>query len=166
MRSKRLTTLMLSAVMALTTMGFAASAVSADYDEHPNIVVQAAIRLENIDATTNNYRKANQSVRLLKDLRHWIREHGTPRFVKRVGCEDEFMDWMYSTRTLALQGFRYYRGKATNWQEYPSGWERQAAKVRARIMFNRAESRQGDDQDDFLDCVFDNLPRRARILFF
>ena len=67
---------------------------------------------------------------------------------------------------LDRQGFRYYRGRATSWQEYPSGWERQAAKVRARLMFNRAESRQEDDQDDFLDCVFDNLPRRAALLFF
>jgi hypothetical protein len=166
MRSKRLTTLMLSAVMALTTMGLAASAVSADYDEHPNIVIQVAIRLDNIDATSNNYKKANQSVKMLKELRHWIREHGTPRFVRRVGCTDEFQDWMLSTRTLARQGFRYFRVKATNGQEYPSGWERQAAKIRAKIMYNRAASRQEDDQDDFLDCVFDNLPRRAQVLFF
>ena len=166
MRSKRLTTLMLSAVMALTTMGFAASAVSADYDEHPNIVVQAAIRLDNIDTASNDYRRANQSVKLLKDLRHWIREHNTPRFVNRVGCSDEFEDWMWATRTLARQGFRYFRVKATKGQEYPSGWERQAAILRAKIMYNRAESRQEDAQDDFLDCVFDNLPTRARVLLF
>lgn len=166
MRSKRITILALSALMALTTVGLTAPAASADYDEHPNIVVQAAIRLDNIDATSNNYRKANQSVKLLKEMRHWIREHGTPRFVARVGCTADFQDWMYATRTLARQGFRYFRLKATNGQEYPSGWERQAAKVRARIMYNRAESRQGDAQDDFLDCVFDNLPRRARILLF
>ena len=166
MRSKRLTTLMLSAVMALTTMGFAASAVSADYDEHPNIVVQAAIRLDNIAETSNYYRKANQSVKMLKELRHWIREHGTPRFVSRVGCTADFQDWMLATRTLARQGFRYFRVKATKGQEYPSGWERQAAILRAKIMYNRAESRQGDAQDDFLDCVFDNLPRRARVLLF
>jgi len=166
MRSKRLTTLMLSAVMALTTVGFAASAVSADYDEHPNIVVQAAIRLDNIDATSNNYRKANQSVRLLKEIRHWVREHGTPRFVTRVGCGDEFQDWLLETRSLALQGFRYFRIKATNGQEYPSGWERQAAKIRAKIMYERVEGRQADAQKDFLNCVFDALPRRAMVLFY
>lgn len=166
MRSKRITTLLLSALMALTTAGFAASAVSADYDEHPNIVVQAAIRLDKIATANGYYGMANQSLKLLKDLRHWDREHGTPRFVTRLGCGDEFDDWTDATAVLARQGFRYYRGRATSWQEYPSGWERQAAKVRAQIMFARAEDRQGDAQDDFLDCVFDNLPRRAMILFF
>ena len=60
----------------------------------------------------------------------------------------------------------YFRIKATNGQEYPSGWERQAAKIRAKIMYNRVASRQEDAQDDFLDCVFDNLPRRAMVLFY
>ena len=166
MRSKRITMLALSALMALTTVGLTAPAASADYDEHPNIGIQAAIRLDNIDATSNNYRKANQAVKLSRDLRHWIRDHSTPRFVSRVGCSSDFRTWMFVTRQYARQAFRSYRTLATGAQEWPAGWERQSAKVRARIMLARAESRQADAQDDFLDCVFDNLPRRARGLFY
>ena len=166
MRSKRITILALSALMALTTVGLTAPAASADYDKHPNIVIQAAIRMDNIEATSNNYRKANQAVQLGRDLRHWIREHSTPRFVSRVGCSTEFRSWMFVTNQYARQAFRSYRTLATGAQEWPSGWERQAAKVRARILLDRAEGRQEDAQKDFLNCVFDSLPNRARGLFY
>ena len=176
MRSKRITMLMLSAVMALTTVGFTASAVSADED-HPNIIVQAAIRLDNIDTANGYYRMANQSYKLLRDIRHWVNNHGVgpygvPPLVNRLpNCGDDnpvtlYKAWLVETRALARQGFRYYRGMATKWQEFPSGWERTAAKVRARIVFNRVEGRQADAQKDFLNCIFDALPRRAVFLYF
>jgi len=170
MRSKRITTLLLSAVMALTTLGFTATAASADED-HPNIIVQAAIRLDNIDTANGYYGMANQSYKLLRDIRHWVNNHGdgpygVPRLVTRLGCTDLYKDWIVETRALALQGFRYYRGMATKWQEFPSGWERTAAKVRARIVFNRVEGRQADAQKDFLNCIFDALPQRAVFLYF
>ena len=173
MRSKRITTLLLSALMALTTVGFAASAVSADED-HPNIIVQAAIRLDNIDTASGYYAKANQSYKLLRDIRHWVNNHGVgpygiPKLVLALdngACVQDYKDWIVETRALANQGFRYYRGMATKWQEFPSGWERTAAKVRAKLMFDRVEGRQTDAQKDFLNCVFDALPRRAMVLFY
>ena len=176
MRSKRITMLMLSAVMALTTVGFTASAVSADED-HPNILVQVAIRLDNIDTANGYYGMANQSYKLLRDIRHWVNNHGVgpygvPPLVMRLknttACDPVglYQDWLVETRALAVQGFRYYRGMATKWQEFPSGWERTAAKVRARIVFNRVEGRQADAQKDFLNCIFDALPQRAVFLYF
>jgi hypothetical protein len=164
MRTKRFSALMLSAMMALTAIAFTGSAVSADYDKHPNIVIQAAIRLDNIDTAAGPYQRANNAVKLLKEIRHWVREHPTPAFVKRTGCTSEFYDWMVDTRTYARQSFVYFRGQATKWQEYPSGWERQAAKYRQYLVFKRVEKRQADATDDFLDCVLDGMPMRARLL--
>lgn len=170
MRSKRITTLLLSALMALTTVGFAATAVSADYDKHPNVVIQIAIRLETIDSAGGNYVKAREFLGMLKDIRHWDREHdGTgPLYVRHSGgaCQTAFEDWMDDTQVLARVGFVYFRGQATNWQEYPSGWERQAAKIRAKLLYNRILSNQEDATEDFLDeCVF-NMPRRPYDLLF
>ena len=73
MRSKRVMMLVLSAVMALSTVALTAPAVSADYDKHPNCVVQIAIRLDTIDSAGGNYVKARESLGMMKDIRHWLR---------------------------------------------------------------------------------------------
>jgi hypothetical protein len=168
MRSKRVMMLVLSAVMALITVALTAPAVSADYDKHPNVVIQIAIRLDAIDTAGGNYVKARESLGMLKDIRHWLRDHDDPRFVKRSGstCQTAFDDWLDDSVRLARLGFVYFRGQATNWQEYPPGWERQAARVRAKLMYNRIKSNQEDATDDFLDDCVLNMPRRARGLLF
>ncbi len=89
MRTKRLTMLMLSALLSLSTVAFTAPAVSAD-EGHPNIVVQAVIALEDIDAAGGYYKKANLSIELMQDIRHWVNNHGTgatgvPPFVTAIG---------------------------------------------------------------------------------
>lgn len=176
MRSKRLTMLLLSAIMALGTVAMTAPAVSADYDEHPNVVVQIAIRLDNIEGYGGNYAKAREYRAMLKDIRHWLREHDDPKWVGRshhghghgdgAACEDAFDAWLLDTRALARVGFVYTRGQATKWQEYEPGWERQAARVRAKLLFNRIESNQEDATEDFIDECLLNMPRRARFLLF
>ena len=172
MRTKRLTMLLLSALLALSTVAFVAPAVSAD-EGHPNIVVQAVIALEDIDAAGNYYKKANLSVGLVKDIRHWVNNHGTgptgvPPFVKAIGagtCIPDYNAWLLETRSLARVGFRYFRGQATRWQEFPSE-DRAAARVRQMLVYNRIEGRQTDAQKDFLNCIFDNMPMRLRLLLF
>ncbi len=164
MRTKRLTMLLLSALLALSTVAFVAPAVSAD-EGHPSIVVQAVIALEDIDAAGNYYKKANYSVELMKDIRHWVSKHGTPPFVTRLACVPEYNAWLLETRSVARVGFRYFRGKATGWQEFPSG-DRAAARVRQMLIYDRIDGRQADAQKAFLNCVFDNMPLRLRLLLF
>lgn len=175
MFTKRLSMLVLSALLALTTAAFTAPAVSADED-HPNIVIQSVIHLEDIDAAGGYYKKANLSREMLKDIRHWVRNHGqgkygVPFFVRRMGiqgtgtCTAEYKDWLLETRSVARVGFRYFRGKATKFKEYPVS-ERAQVRVRQMLIYNRIEGRQADAQDDFLDCVFDNMPRRLRMLLW
>ena len=164
MRTKRITTLMLSGLMALSTVGLTATAVSADYDEHAGILYQVVLRAENIAATNNNWRKANQAVHMTRDIRHFHRDHRTPRLVKRTKCTSEFYDWLSDARFYGRQSFLFHRGKATNFREYPAGWQRQQVRIRQMLVHNRAEDRYNDSQDDLLDCVFDALPRRVRHL--
>ncbi len=172
MRSKRLTMLLLSALLALSTVAFTAPAVSAN-EGHPSIVVQAVIALEDIDATGNYYKKANLSVELMKDIRHWVANHGTgatgvPPFLTEITgtlCVPKYNAWLLETRSLARVGFRYFRGQATKWQEFPSG-DRAAARVRQMLVYNRIEGRQEDAQKAFLNCFFDEMPMRLRLLLF
>jgi hypothetical protein len=148
----------MSALLALSSLAVTAPAVSADSD-HPMIIVQAVITLEDIAATSSNYKKAQLSVELFKDLRHWVTDHNFyPPIVVWAGgsCPGYFNDWFRETRTLATTGFRYYRGMATGWEEFPSA-DRAAARVRAMILFKRVEGRQKDDQEDLLDCLIDDL---------
>jgi hypothetical protein len=180
MLPKRLTMLMLSATLALSTVAFTAPVATAD-EGHPSIVVQAVIALEDIAAATNYYKKANLSVGLMKDIRHWVspyNHHGTgpygvPLFVTKIdqigtgtcSAATEYQKWLLETRSLARVGFRYFRGKATNWQEFPSG-DRAAARVRQMLVFNRIEGRQADAQKAFLNCIFDKMPMQLRLLLF
>ena len=164
MRSKRLAMLLLSALLALSTVAFTAPAVSAD-SGHPNIVIQSVINMEDIDAAGSYWTKANLSREMLKDIRHWLDEHTTPAFVTRLACVPECNAWLLETRSLARVGFRYFRGKATNYKEYPVR-ERAQARVTQMLIYNRIEGRQTDAQKDFLNCVFDNMPLRLRLLLF
>jgi hypothetical protein len=169
MRTKRLTMLMLSAVLALSTVAFTAPVATADYG-HPNIVIQAVIAMEKIDAATSYYKKANESVNLFKDIRHWVEVHKTPpRFVTELNCntaEKPYYDtWLLDTRGVARAGFRYFRSKATNFQEYPSV-DRAEARVRQWLLYDRLKGRQADAQKALLNCVFDNMPRQMRMLLF
>ena len=163
MRKNRLSALFLSLVMALSAAAITGGAASADYDEHPNIVVGVAIGVMDIDEAKNHYKKSNLAIELLRDIRHWMRDHDQPRFITR-NCSDEYVDWLNDSRRYARQTFTYFRGKATGWQEFPTGWQRKAAKARAWLLYDRAVDRQADSTDDFLDCVYDNLPNRARFL--
>ena len=172
MRSKRLTMLLLSALLALSTVAFTAPVATAN-EGHPSIVVQAVIALEDIDAATNYYKKANLSVELMKDIRHWVANHGVgatgvPPFVMAIKsgyCVPTYNTWLLETRSLARVGFRYFRGKATGWQEFPSG-DRAAARVRQMLVYDRIDGRQTDAQKAFLNCIFDNMPLQLRLLLF
>jgi hypothetical protein len=172
MRTKRLTMLMLSALLSLSTVAFTAPAVSAN-EGHPSIVVQAVIALEDIDAAGGYYKKANLSIELMQDIRHWVNNHGTgatgvPPFVTAIGgttCVPKYNAWLLETRSLARVGFRYFRGQATRWQEFPSK-DRPAARVRQMLVYDRIDGRQADAQKDFLNCIFDNMPMRLRLLLF
>ena len=163
MRKNRLSALFLSLVMALSAMAVTGGVVSADQDEHPNIVVGVAIGVMDIDEARNHYKKANLAIGLLREIRHWVRNHNQPDFVANK-CSTDYDNWLKASIRYARQTFMYFRGKATGWQEYPAGWERKAAKARAWLLYNRAVARQDDRTDDFLDCVYDNLPPRARFL--
>jgi len=172
MLPKRLTMLMLSAVLVLTTVAFTAPVATAN-EGHPSIIVQAVIALEDIAASGNYYKKANLSVELMKDIRHWVDNHGTgatgvPLIVTGITgsvCVPKYNDWLLETRSLARVGFRYYRGQATQWQEFPSV-DRAAARVRQMLVFNRIEGRQADAQKAFLNCIFDEMPLQLRLLLF
>ena len=172
MRTKRFTMLMLSAMLALSTVAFTAPAVTAN-EGHPSIIVQAVIALEDIAATGNYYKKANLSVELMQDIRHWVDNHGTgatgvPLIVTGMTgavCVPKYNDWLLETRSLARVGFRYYRGQATQWQELPSV-DRAAARVRQMLVFDRIVGRQADAQKAFLNCIFDEMPLQLRLLLF
>lgn len=154
---RRLTMMGMSALLALSSLAVTAPAVSADSD-HPMILVQAVIQLEDIAATSSNYKKAQLSVELFKDLRHWVLDHDFyPPIVTYTGCKTDFATWFTETRSLALTGFRYYRGMATGWEEWPSGIDRSAARVRAMLLFKRVEGRQTDEQKDLLNCLINDL---------
>ena len=166
MRKNRLSALFLSLVMALSAAAITGGAVTADYDEHPNIVIGIAIGVMDIDEAKNHYRKANEAIGLVRFIRHWERDHtnDVPRFVRRAGCTGDMDDLVDTTKRYARVVFNYYRGKATGWQEYPVGWERKAAKARAWWLYTRAAALQEDRMEDFVDCVFNALPTRARFL--
>jgi predicted thioredoxin/glutaredoxin len=165
MLPKRLTMLMLSAVLALTTVAFTAPVATAD-SGHPNIVIQAVISMEDIEAASSYYKKANLSVELFKDIRHWVEEHKTPpKFVTTLACVPQYDAWLLETRGVARAGFRYFRSKATNFQEYPSV-DRAEARVRQWLLYDRLKGRQADAQKALLNCVFDNMPKNMRMLLF
>lgn len=171
MRSKRLTMLMLGAVMALSTLGLSATAVSADFDEHPNVLVKTILVQEKIDTAGGNWAKARASLSLIKALRHWSREHtgsDAPGWVRRNGdCADEFNDdFRPAAYRYARTAFAYYRGKATNFREYPAGWERDTVRVRQMLIMKRAGDRLDDEIEDVLDeCFFNGrMGQRLRYL--
>jgi hypothetical protein len=156
--------LLLSALLALSTVAFTAPAVSAD-SGHPNIVIQSVINMEDIDLAGTYWKKASLSREMLKDVRHWVREHKAPYFVRATACVPEYRDWLIETRGVARVGFRYFRGKATNFKEYPTD-ERAQVRVTQMLIYDRIEGRQADAQKDLLNCVFDNMPLRLRLLLF
>jgi hypothetical protein len=169
MLPKRLTMLMLSATLALTTVAFTAPVATAD-EGHPNIVIQAVIAMEDIAAASSYYKKANLSVELFKDIRHWVRVHkDPPQFVTALECnlpDKPYYDtWLLDTRGVARAGFRYFRSKATNYQEYPSA-DRAEARVVQMLLYDRLLGRQADAQKALLNCVFDKMPKYMRTLLF
>jgi predicted thioredoxin/glutaredoxin len=165
MLPKRLTMLMLSATLALTTVAFTAPVATAD-EGHPNIVIQAVIAMEDIAAASSYYKKANLSVELFKDIRHWVRVHkDPPQFVTGLKCNTYYDTWLLDTRGVARAGFRYFRSKATNYQEYPSA-DRAQARVVQMLLYDRLKGRQADAQKALLNCVFDNMSEKTRMLLF
>jgi len=161
MRGKRLTMLGLSAMLTLSTLAFTAPAVSADSgrDTHPNPIVAAVIAQEDIAAASGNNKRAIYAVELLRDMRHWRRDHGVPRFVNRTGCRADFFTWFDETQGWSRAAFRYYRGKANGWQAIPKDL-RAGRRVTQLLVFNRATDRQSDAEDDLVDCIVDGIPRR------
>lgn len=153
MRGKRLTMLGMSAILAFSSLAFAAPVVNADSD-HPMIIIQAVDKLEQVAATTSNFRKAQLNVSLFRDLRHWVSDHSFyPPIVTWAGCKSPYDTWFKDTRALALSGFRYFRGMATGWEEYPPGQDRTEARIVAMLFYKRLDGRQTDDQKDLLNCL-------------
>jgi hypothetical protein len=152
MRGKRLTMLGMSAILAFSSLAFAAPAVNADSD-HPMIIIQAVDKLDQIAVTSSYFKKAQLNVSLFRDLRHWTADHKTPPIVVWAGCTTDYNVWFTETRALAFSGFRYFRGMATGWEEYPPGTDRTVARISAMLFYNRLVGRQTDEQKDLLNCL-------------
>lgn len=161
MRGKRLTMLGLSAMLTLSTLAFTAPAVSADSgrDTHPNPVVAAVIAQEDIARLNNFNKKAIVAVELLRDLRHWRRDHGVPRFIVATACRADYLVWFNRTQSWSRTAFRYYRGRANQWMALPKDLRAQR-RVTQWLFYDRATDRQADAQDDLIDCIVDGIPRR------
>jgi hypothetical protein len=161
MRGKRLTMLGLSAMLTLSTLAFTATAASADVgrDTHPNPIVAAVIAQEDIAAANGNNKRAIISVELLRDMRHWRREHGAPRFVNATACRADYLVWFDRTQGWSRAAFRYYRGQANGYNFLPKDL-RAGRRITQWLLFDRATDRQADAQDDLIDCIVDGLPRR------
>jgi hypothetical protein len=161
MRGKRLTMLGLSALLTLSTLAFAAPAVSADTgrNTHPNPIVAAVIAQEDMAAVSNYNKKAIVAVELLRDLRHWQRDHGTPRFIVATSCRADYLVWFNRTQGWSRAAFRYYSGKASQWESLPKDLRAQR-RITQWLIYDRATDRQADAQDDLVDCIVDGIPRR------